>query len=243
MKMKKKILVIDVGGNNVKVSFGGSKQPTKIPSGPGMTAAQMAAEVKKVAGRWKYDAVSVGYPGPVKNGKPAEEPKNLAPGWVRFDYRKAFGRPVRIVNDAALQALGSYRGGRMLFLGLGTGLGSALVAEGVLMPLELAHLPYRRGRTFEDFVGARGLKRLGRRKWTAHVAKVVHLLKAGLQADYVVLGGGQVRRLKKLPPGVKLGTNRNAILGGIRLWEEPAHSNRRRKPFVAHSRRRTVSRD
>ena len=148
-----KILVIDVGGTNVKVSLGVAKEPIKIPSGAEMTAARMAAEVKKAIAGWKYDAVSIGYPGPVVNGKPAQEPANLGAGWVRFDYKKAFGKPVRVVNDAAMQALGSYQGGRMLFLGLGTGLGSALVADGVLEPLELAHLPYRDNRTYEDYVG------------------------------------------------------------------------------------------
>ena len=233
----KKILVVDIGGNNVKVGAAGRKEPLKIPSGSEMTAARMAADVQKAVAGWKYDVISIGYPGAVKNGRPAREPRNLAGGWMRFDYRKAFGKPVKIVNDAAMQALGAYRGGRMLFLGLGTGLGSALVAEGVLMPMELAHLPYREGKTYEDYVGERGLLCLGKKKWTRHVHKVVELLKAGLQADYVVLGGGQTKRLKELPPGVRLGNNQHAILGGLRLWDEPKHSQRarRRRPFVAHS--------
>jgi len=233
----KKILVVDIGGNNVKVGAAGRKEPLKIPSGSEMTAARMAADVRKAVAGWKYDVISIGYPGAVKNGRPAREPRNLAGGWMRFDYRKAFGKPVKIVNDAAMQALGAYRGGRMLFLGLGTGLGSALVAEGVLMPMELAHLPYREGKTYEDYVGERGLLCLGKKKWTRHVHKVVELLKAGLQADYVVLGGGQTKRLKELPPGVRLGNNQYAILGGLRLWDEPKHSQRarRRRPFVAHS--------
>lgn len=238
----KKILVVDVGGTNVKVSVSGRKEPLKIPSGPKMSAAKMVAEVKKATAVWKYDAVSIGYPGAVKNGKPFEEPKNLARGWVRFDYRKAFRKPVKIVNDAAMQALGGYAGGRMLFLGLGTGLGSALVAEGVLEPLELAHLPYRKNRTYEQYVGTKGFKRLGAKKWAAHVHKVVALLKHALQVDYVVLGGGQTKNLKKLPPGVKLGTNRNAIIGGHRLWQPPAHGHRRRKPFVSPSRRVATAR-
>jgi predicted NBD/HSP70 family sugar kinase len=226
--MKKKILVIDVGGTNIKVWAAGRKEPLKIPSGPRMSAARMAEAVKKAVAGWKYDAVSVGYPGPVRSGRPSEEPANIGAGWVRFDYRKAFGRPVKIVNDAAMQALGSYEGGRMLFLGLGTGLGSALVADGELQPLELAHLPYRNNKSYEDYAGTNGLRRLGARKWTAHVHKIVALLKQGLQADYVVLGGGQTRKLKKLPPGVKLGGNRNAIRGGLRLWPEVPERRRRR---------------
>lgn len=213
-----KILVIDVGGTNVKVCVTGRKEPVKIPSGPSMTAARMAAAVRKATEGWTYDAVSIGYPGPVSNGKPAEEPSNLPRGWVRFDYRKAFGRPVRIVNDAAMQALGSYRKGRMLFLGLGTGLGSALVADGELLALELGHLPYRHGRSYEDYAGLRGYERLGRKRWTKHVEKIVALLKHGLQTDEVVLGGGQMKKLKRLPPGTRRGDNKNAILGGYRLW-------------------------
>jgi predicted NBD/HSP70 family sugar kinase len=192
-----------------------------------MTAARMAAEVRRVVADWTYEVVSIGYPGSVKRGKPAHEPHNLSGGWMRFNYGKAFGAPVKIVNDAAMQALGAYAGGRMLFLGLGTGLGSALVAEGVLMPLELAHLPYRNGRTYEDYVGKRGMDKLGRKKWTRHVHEVVGLLKAGLQADYVVLGGGQTKKLKALPRGVRTSDNQSAILGGLRLWEEPAHRQRR----------------
>jgi polyphosphate glucokinase len=214
-----KILVIDVGGTNVKVAMGGQRKPLRIDSGPELTAARMAAEVKKATAGWKYDAVSIGYPGPVVNGRPALEPRNLGGGWVRFDYARAFGKPVRIVNDAVLQALGSYQGGRMLFLGLGTGLGSALVADGLVDPLELAHLPYRKGRTYEDYVGARGLKRMGRKRWESHVGKVIALLKQGLQADYVMLGGGQTKKLKRLPPGTRLGSNTRAFVGGARLWE------------------------
>jgi len=215
----KRILVIDVGGTHIKVSTAGRRAPLKIPSGPTMTPAHMAAEVRKAVTGWQYDAVSIGYPGPVARGRPAREPRNLGRGWMRFDYQKAFGAPVKIVNDAAMQALGAYKGGRMLFLGLGTGLGSALVAEGVLIPLELAHLPYRHRRTYEDYVGLRGLDRLGRRKWTHHVHAVVAVLRSGLQADEVVLGGGQTKKLKTLPPGVRVGTNESAIRGGLRLWE------------------------
>jgi polyphosphate glucokinase len=214
-----KVLVIDVGGTNIKVSTGGD--PLKIPSGADMTAARMAEEVKKATAGWSYEAVSIGYPGPVVRGRPAVEPKNLGMGWVRFDYDKAFGKPVRVINDAAMQALGSYQGGRMLFLGLGTGLGSAFVADGQLEPLELAHLPYRNNRTYEDYVGLRGLKRLGRKKWQRHVERVIELLKHGLQADYVMLGGGQTKKLKTLPDGVRLGNNAHAIEGGIRIWQTP----------------------
>jgi len=234
--MKKRVLVVDVGGNNVKLSMAGHKEPLKIPSGPKLTPAKMAAEVAKAVAGWKYDAVTIGYPGATKNGRPAREPHNLGGGWVRFDYGKAFKKPVRLVNDAALQALGSYEGGRMLFLGLGTGLGSALVADGVLMPLELAHLPYRKGRTYEDYVGERGLKRMGAAKWTRHVARVVALLKHALQADHVVLGGGQTRKLEALPPGARVGSNTNALTGGIRLWDEAAAPPRRRPP-LARSRK------
>jgi predicted NBD/HSP70 family sugar kinase len=231
-----KILVIDVGGTNLKIGLTGRKELLKVPSGPEMTAARMAAAVKKATVGWKYDAVSIGYPGPVVNGRPAQEPANLGAGWIRFDYKSAFGRPVRIVNDAAMQAMGSYQGGRMLFLGLGTGLGSALVAGGVLEPLELAHLPYKDNRSYEDYAGVRGLKRLGRKKWQHHVEKIVALLKQGLQVDYVVLGGGQTKKLKGLPTGVRLGTNDNAVLGGFRLWAKAVTEPRR--PRLARSRRR-----
>ena len=218
------VLVIDVGGTNLKVSVAGKGDVIKIPSGPDMTAARMAEEVKRaIAGR-SYDCVSIGYPGPVVNGRPASEPHNLGAGWMRFDYAQAFGKPVRVVNDAAMQALGCYQGGRMLYLGLGTGLGSAFVGDGVLEPLELAHLPYRKNRTYEDYLGLRGLQRMGRKKWQRHVERVVELLKHGLQADYVMLGGGQTKELSSLPPDVRLGTNAHAIIGGVRLWskDEPA---------------------
>ena len=214
-----KILVIDVGGTNVKVSLGDGKEPLKIPSGPEMSAAQMAAEVKKATAGWKYDAVSIGYPGPVKNDGPSREPRNLGAGWVNFDFIKAFGKPVKVVNDAVMQALGSYQGGRMLFLGLGTGLGAALVVDGALAPLELAHLPYRKGATYEDYLGVRGYKRMGAAKWSKHVAKVVAILQDGLQVDYVVLGGGQAKRLESVPSGVRVGDNAKAFIGGARLWE------------------------
>ncbi len=211
-------LVIDVGGNNVKVALGDHEAPVKVPSGREMTAEQMVAGVKEASKGWRYDRVSLGFPGPVKQGQPAREPANLSTGWVAMDCARAFGKPVRIVNDAALQAIRMHEDGRMLFLGLGTGLGSAMVDDHSLDPLELAHLPYRKGKTFEDYVGERGLKRLGKKKWTKHVAEVVALLRDAMQADYVMLGGGQTKRLAELPPDVRVGRDDAAIVGGVRLW-------------------------
>jgi len=216
-----RILVIDIGGTHVKVLATGHRQRVEFPSGPKMTPAKMVAAVRTATAGWQYDAVSIGYPGPVVHGHPLCEPHNLGPGWVGFDFKKAFGgRPVKIINDAAMQALASYKGRRMLFLGLGTGLGAALIVDGVLEPLELAHLPYQKGRTYEDYLGLAGLKRLGKRKWRRHVNEVVKLFKAALEADYVVLGGGNARLLKKLPPGSCLGNNANAFRGGYRLWSK-----------------------
>jgi predicted NBD/HSP70 family sugar kinase len=183
-----------------------------------MTPAKMVAMLRAATAGWKYDAVSMGYPGSVIHGRPILEPRHLGSGWVGFDFKKAFGRPVKIVNDAAMQALGSYRGGRMLFLGLGTGLGSALIVDNVLEPMELAHLPYKKGKAYEDYVGLAGLRRLGKRKWRHEVKEVVRQLKGAVQADYVVLGGGNAQLLKKLPPGARLGDNANAFQGGYRLW-------------------------
>jgi polyphosphate glucokinase len=226
MKMKRnsrtplKILVVDVGGTNLKLLATGQTEARKIPSGPMMSASQMVETVLEAAREWDYDLITIGYPGPVMDGKPVLEPANLAPGWVNYDYAGHFGKPVRIINDAAMQALGSYHGGRMLFLGLGTGLGSALIVDGVLAPLELAHLPYQKGKTFEDYVGTRGLERLGKKKWQAAVEDVVARLQAALVADSVVLGGGNAKKLKRLPAGVRLGDNTNAFLGGYRVWEE-----------------------
>ncbi len=217
----KKILAIDVGGTHVKALATGQREPRKIPSGPTLTARQMVQQVKRLVRDWSYDAVSIGYPGPVVHGHPLREPYNLGKGWVGFDFRKAFGHPVQLVNDAAMQALGSYNGGRMLFLGLGTGLGSAMIVDGIIEPMELAHLPYKKGKTYEDYIGLRGLERLGKKKWRRHVADVVEQLKAAMEPDYVVLGGGNAKKLKKLPPNTRLGDNRNAFLGGFRLWERP----------------------
>jgi predicted NBD/HSP70 family sugar kinase len=218
------ILAIDVGGTNVKVLATGQTEPRRIPSGRTMTAAKMVEAVKELTTDWDYDAVSIGYPGFVYRGKPISEPHNLARGWVGFDFEEAFGKPVKVINDAAMQALGSYEGGRMLFLGLGTGLGSALIIDNVLEPMELAHLPYKKGRTYEDFVGLRGLKRLGKKNWLRAVADVVDRLKTSLEVDYVVLGGGNSKKLKDLPPDCRLGNNANAFTGGFRLWDKPSHA-------------------
>jgi polyphosphate glucokinase len=219
-KKSPKVLVIDVGGTHVKILAAGQKEPLKIPSGPSLTARAMVRIVKNSVRGWKFDCISLGYPGPIINGRPLREPHNLGGGWVGFNFRKAFGRPVKIINDAAMQALGSYDGGRMLFLGLGTGLGSAMIVDGVLEPMELAHLIYKHGKTYEDYLGLRGLQRLGKKKWRKHVAKVAKKLKVALAADYVVLGGGNCKKLKELPPGTRLGGNQNAFLGGFRLWQD-----------------------
>jgi polyphosphate glucokinase len=230
-----KILVVDVGGNNIKLLVSGQKAPRKVPSSPALTAARMAVSVKKAVAGCKYDAVAIGFPGPVRDGRPAQEPVNLGRGWVRFDYARAFGKPVRLVNDAVMQALGSYRGGRMLFLGLGTGLGAALVVEGHIQPLELAHLPYRDGKTYEDFLGKRGLDRMGKKSWRRLVGEIVARLHAAFQVDEIVLGGGNVKQLKTLPPGCRLGSNAHAFVGGLRLWE-PAGARRRRAALVVPAR-------
>ena len=217
---EKKVLVIDVGGTHVKMLATGHRQERKILSGRKMTASKMVEDVKRVTKDWEYDVVSIGYPGPVIHGRPLREPYNLGRGWVGFDFVKAFGCPVKVINDAAMQALGSYEGGRMLFLGLGAGLGSAMIVDGILVPMELGHLPYKNGKTYEDYVGVAGLKRLGKKDWQRHVTKVVKRLKDALEADYVVLGGGNVNRIKRLPPATRRGNNRNAFIGGFRLWQK-----------------------
>lgn len=219
-KQPKKILVVDVGGTHVKVRVTGQRQERRIASGKSMTAARMVRDVKRMTQDWEYDVVSIGFPGPVIHGHPVHEPHNLGGGWVGFDFGKAFKRPVKVINDAAMQALGSYKGGRMLFLGLGAGLGSAMIVDGILEPMELAHLPYKHGMTYEDYVGVRGFKRLGKKSWRRHVADVVQRLKDALGAEYVVLGGGNSKNIKKLPPGTRLGDNRNAFIGGARLWKK-----------------------
>jgi polyphosphate glucokinase len=213
-----KVLVVDVGGTNVKMRMKGQKEPTKIPSGPTMTSKKAVEIVKQNTKGWDYDRISLGYPGPIINGRPLREPHNLGGGWVGFDFNKAFGVPVKLINDAAMQAVGSYKGGRMLFLGLGTGLGSAMIVDGVLEPMELAHLGYKKGRTYEDYLGLRGLERLGKKRWRKEVCKVTELLKASLGADYVVLGGGNVKKLKECPKGAIIGSNDNAFIGGLLIW-------------------------
>ncbi len=234
-----RVLVVDVGGNNVKLLASGATTPRKVPSGPGLTPHRMVAEVKAAVAEWSYDAVTIGVPCPVKRGRVSEEPKNLGRGWTRFDYGRAFRRPVRILNDAVMQAIGSYRGGRMLFLGLGTGLGAALVLEGVAQPLEIAHLPYREDRTYEDFLGKRSLDRVGKRRWRELVAEIVPKLRHAFQVDEVVLGGGNVKHLKELPPEVRLGSNAHAFRGGFRVWGATnRHDARRARSLVAVESRR-----
>ncbi len=213
------VLVVDIGGTGVKVLATGQKEPRRFPSGKTMTPQMMVAEVKKLTADWKYDVVSIGYPGLVLKGQIAVEPHNLAPGWVGFDFADAFKRPAKIINDAAMQALGSYTGGTMLFLGFGTGLGSALIVEGVVVPMELAHLSYRNG-TFEDYLGIRGIERLGKKRWCKHVVVCVDRLTAALHLDDVVLGGGNAKKLKELPTGCRMGDNSYAFLGGFRLWNK-----------------------
>jgi polyphosphate glucokinase len=219
-----RVLAIDIGGTHVKILISGETEKRAVPSGPTLTPRRMVTAVKRLAKGWTYDVVAMGYPGPVLHNRPMLEPHNLAPGWVGFDFARGFGKPVRILNDAAMQALGSYKGGRMLFLGLGTGLGTALVIDGRVEPLELAHLPYKKGKTFEDYVGLRGLERLGKKKWRREVAAVIKQLRGAMQADYVVVGGGNAKKLDGVPKGVELGDNANAFLGGFRMWQgESSH--------------------
>jgi len=213
-----RILVVDVGGSHVKILATGQEQPIKVASGPGMTPATMVRAVRAAAKAWAYDAVSIGYPGAVLHGKPVAEPRNLGSGWVGFNFAKAFGCPVKVINDAAMQAWGSYEGGRMLFLGLGTGLGSAMILDGVLEPMELAHLPYKKGRTYEEYVGKGGLRRLGKKKWRRTVVDVLTRLKTALEVNDVVVGGGNAKLLGTLPGGMRVGANANAFVGGYRLW-------------------------
>jgi polyphosphate glucokinase len=235
-KHYRRILAIDIGGSHVKARVFGRRELRQFESGPDLTARQMVAKIHALTGDWTYEAVSIGYPGIVLHGKVMAEPHNLGRGWVGFDFRKAFGRPTIVLNDAAMQAVGSYEGGRMLFLGLGTGLGSAMIVDGVVAPMELAHLPYKKGRTFEDYVGAAGLKRLGGKKWRRTVSEVVAQLSSLLEADYVVLGGGNARKLKRLPKNARLGSNDFAFLGGFRVWHHAAPS---RAP--AKGRRRSIT--
>ena len=223
------VLVIDVGGSHVKILATGQKELREFPSGPTLTAKQMVAGVKNLAKDWKYDAVSIGYPGPVMRNRPLAEPHNLGRGWMGYDFKRAFNRPVKIVNDAAMQALGSYRGGKMLFLGLGTGLGSTMIDDGIVEPMEIGHLPYKKG-TYEDYVGTRGLKKRGKKKWRRSVADVISRLVTALEPEDVVIGGGNVKKLKELPNGYRMGENANAFRGGFRLWERA--DRRRRSIFT-----------
>jgi len=234
-----RVLVVDIGGTNVKILATGQKTPRKFPSGRKLTPKTMVSAVKELAGDWKYDAVALGYPGRVVRGRILVEPHNLGRGWKGFNFRAAFGCPVRIVNDAAMQALGSYKGGLLLFLGLGTGLGSALVADGVVIPTELAHLSAKKG-TYEDYVGLRALRRLGRKKWQKHVEFGVNRLMQALHPDDVVIGGGNAKKLKGLPKGCRAGNNANAFIGGFRLWEDsssPRTPAREQMPAGARAKR------
>ena len=215
-----KVLVIDIGGTNIKVASTDMRVPIKIPSGPTMTAEQMTKDVLAATKGWDYDCISIGYPGPVVHDRPLAEPHNLAAGWIDFPYQKAFAKPLRFINDAAMQALGGYKGGRMLFLGIGTGLGSAMIFDGVVIPLELAHLPYRKDRTYEDYVGLRGLERRGVERWRKSVLDVIERFRAALICDSVLLGGGNAKLMEDLPAHVALGANSNAIDGGIKLWQD-----------------------
>ena len=223
--MKKKILVVDIGGTHVKLMIS-REQKRKFKSGPTLTPREMVSQIKPLVADWHYDAIAMGFPSPVRNGRIMGEPKHLGLGWTGFNFEKALGRPVRIINDASLQALGSYRGGHMLFLGLGTGLGSALVWANNVLPLELGDLPYRNHRIIEDYLGRGGMAELGPKRWEREVTRAVTQLKKSLIADYVVLGGGIAKKLKKLPDGAELGHNRNAFLGGVRLWQTDPRTRR-----------------
>ncbi len=215
-----KILAIDLGGTNLKVKCSTGDEVRKVASGPKMTADKMVAAVKEMTHDWEYDVISMGFPGPVLHGKITLEPRHLGPGWVKYDFGNVFGKPIKIINDSAMQAVGSYEGGRMLLLDLGTGLGTALILDGVVQPLEMGHLQYKKGRTYEEYVGVSGLKRLGKKGWRKAVAKVVEELSAALEPDYVVLGGGNAKFLKELPVNCRLGANANAFIGGFRMWTD-----------------------
>jgi len=215
-----KILVVDVGGTHVKILASGEKEKREFDSGPTLTARQMVSSVRKLADDWEYDVVSIGYPGPVLNDRPMAEPYNLGKGWMGFNFCAAFKLPTKVINDAAMQALGSYRGGKMLFLGLGTGLGSTMIVDGIVHAMELGHLPYKR-RTYEDYVGVRGLEEFGKKVWRKHVDDIVEYLVAALRPDDVVLGGGNANKLKEFPRLCRLGDNANAFKGGFRMWEGP----------------------
>jgi len=221
------ILAVDIGGTHLKFRTQRHIQPVKVKSGKKMTPEKMMAAVNQVAAHWKYDHVSLGYPGPVVHDRPLAEPHNLGEGWVKFNYKKAFGnKPLRLLNDAAMQALGGYKGGRMLYLGLGTGLGSALVIDGVVQAMEVAHQRWKKGKTYEEFIGAAGLKRGGRKKWLRHVHEVIADLRQVMQTDYVVLGGGNAKLVRKLPPKVFLGANADAFKGAFLIWKKQHSTSR-----------------
>ena len=217
---RRTVLAIDIGGTHVKVMTDKERIKREFESGPTLSATEMVRQVKALTGDWCYDVISIGYPGPVVHNRPLAEPHNLGRGWAGFDFHSAFGRPVKVVNDALMQAIGSYQGGRMLFLGLGTGLGSAMIVEGVYEPMELGHLPYRKDGTFEDYVGAAGLERRGRKNWRKSVDDVIARLSAALEPDYIVLGGGNADKVDNPPPKVRFGDNANAFEGGFRMWKK-----------------------
>lgn len=231
-----KVLVIDIGGTHIKVASSDNLVPVKIVSGPTMTATQMVQQVLAATVAWDYDVVSIGYPGPVAHDRPIAEPHNLAPGWIDFPYKTAFGKPIRFINDAAMQALGGFRGGRMLFLGIGTGLGSALVVDGTVISLELAHVPYKNGKTYEEYIGLGGLQRRGKKRWRKSVLDIIAVLRAAFVADYVLLGGGNAKLMRDLPEGVIVGANANAVAGGIKLWETPGVPSDTPQPVPAAPR-------
>jgi polyphosphate glucokinase len=233
------VLVIDVGGTHVKVLATGQTGEREFVSGPTLTPKRMVSKVRKLVADWKHDVISIGYPGPVLRNRPISEPWNLGKGWLGFNFETAFKLPVKVVNDAAMQALGSYKRGKMLFLGLGTGLGSAMVVDGLVEPMEIGHLPYKKA-TFEDYVGVRGLEKYGKKKWRRYVADVVKRLVAALEPEDVVLGGGNVHKLKRLPPGCRAGDNINAFRGGFRLWEQAEGSRRATHRLVRAKGRRIV---
>jgi predicted NBD/HSP70 family sugar kinase len=243
-RFKTKVLVVDIGGTNVKILATGQAERRRFPSGRTLTPRQMVSKVKELASDWEYEVVSIGYPGRVVNGEPSSEPRNLGPGWVGFDFVKAFGCPVQIVNDAAMQALGNYKGGRMLFLGLGTGFGSSLIVDGVVVPMEWGHFSYRSG-TIEDYLGVRALKRMGKKKWSRHFTSVIIFINEVFHADTLVIGGGNAKKLKNVHPACRIGSNADAFVGGFRLWEERADSQGgkgmmeivtgRKKKTVAHA--------
>jgi polyphosphate glucokinase len=227
------ILAVDVGGQHVKALVNTEQKPRRMISGPNLTAAMMVEGVKRITSDWSYDVVTLGYPGQVVHNMPAHDPVNLGRDWIGFDYQAAFGKPTRVINDAAMQALGSYQGGRMLFLGFGTGLGSALIIDGHLEPMELGHIPYKKGLTYEDYVGQRGLKRFGKKKWRQEVEYVIDIFRKALQPEYIVLGGGNAKLIKDLPFEVRLGDNANAFVGGFRVWESEDQLTRPETPSLS----------